>query len=169
MEVFTVLRAEQFVTSRAPLLERYRDQLKPEVIWNIEHGLKLDAGRIGWAERERARIQQSLAALLEGFDLFCCPAAIAPPFPVEMRYLAELNGHRFPSYIDWVACCYAVTLTGAPALSLPCGFTSTGLPVGLQLVGRGRGEAALLSHAAALEDALGLAGRVPIDPRHTHG
>ncbi|MGD9510561.1 MAG: amidase family protein, partial [Geminicoccaceae bacterium] len=68
-------------------------------------------------------------------------------------------------YIDWVAINYAITLTGCPALSLPCGFTASGLPVGLQIVGRPRGEAELLAAAAALEDALGLAGSVPIDPR----
>ena len=46
--------------------------------------------------------------------VLCCPAAIVPPFPVEQRYLAELNGHRFPSYIDWVTIAYAITLTGLP-------------------------------------------------------
>ena len=60
---------------------------------------------------------------------------------------------------------YAITLTGCPALSLPCGFTAAGLPVGLQIVGRPRGEAALLRAAVWIEDLLGLAGAVPIDPR----
>lgn len=164
-EVFTILRAEQFVTARAPLLEQHRDKLKPEVIWNIEHGLKLDAGRIGWAERERGLMQQRLAEFLAAFDLFCCPTAIVPPFPVEQRYVEALQGHRFPSYIDWVSVTYALTLTGAPVISVPCGFTAAGLPVGLQLVGRSRGEADLLAQAAALEDLLGLAAGLPIEPR----
>jgi amidase len=80
----------------------------------------------------------------------------------------ELNGHRFPSYIDWVAINYAITLTGCPALSLPCGFTKAGLPVGLQIVGPPRGEAKLLAAAAMLESLLGLAGRVPLDPQARH-
>ena len=86
------------------------------------------------------------------------------PFAVEQRYLGELNGHRFPSYIDWVTIAYAITLTACPALSLPCGFTASGLPVGLQIVGPPRGEAKLLGHAARIEETLGLAGSVPIDP-----
>jgi amidase len=164
-EVFTVLRGQQFVTSRAPLLERHRDRLKPEVVWNIERGMALTADEIGRAERERGLMQRRAAAFLAGHDLLCCPAAIVPPFPVGRRYVEELNGHRFPSYIDWVAINYAVTLTGCPALSLPCGFAASGLPVGLQIVGPPRGEAGLLAAAAMLEDVLGLAGRVPTDPR----
>ncbi|MCS7267098.1 MAG: amidase family protein [Geminicoccaceae bacterium] len=164
-EVFRVLRAAHFVTTRGPLLEKHRDRLKPEVIWNIEAGLRLTAEEIGWAERLRAEMQRSAAAFMEHFDLLLCPAAITAPFPVEQRYLEELGGHRFATYIDWVAITYAVTLTGLPALSLPCGFTRSGLPVGLQMVGRPRGEAALLCAAAWLEDRLGVAPRLPIDPR----
>jgi amidase len=164
-EAFTTLRAEAFVAGRGPLLERHRDRLKPEVVWNIERGLELAAGEIGRAERLRGEMQRGMADFLGRHDLLCCPAAIVPPFPVGRRYVEELNGHRFPSYIDWVAACYAVTLTGCPALSLPCGFTRDGLPVGLQIVGPPRGEARLLAQAAMLEDLLGLAGRVPIEPR----
>jgi amidase len=164
-EVFMVLRAAQFAGRMAPLLAAHRDRLKPEVVWNIEHGLRLDADAIGRAERQRGVLQQRLTAFLAEHDLLLTPTAITPPFPVETRFLAELNGHRFPSYIDWVAITYAITLTGCPALSLPCGFTASGLPVGLQIVGRPRGEARLLAAAAMLEDLLGQAGKVPIDPR----
>jgi amidase len=167
VEVFTVLRAEAFVASRAPLLERHRDRLKPEMVWNIERGLGLTADEIGRAERERGLMQRRTAAFLADHDLLLCPAAIVPPFPVEQRHVEELNGHRFPSYIDWVAINYAITLTGCPALSLPCGFTRAGLPVGLQIVGPPRGEAKLLAAAAMLEEVLGLRDRVPIDPRQS--
>ena len=162
---FTTLRAAQYAADKAPLLDAHRAQLKPEVIWNIEHGLSLTALQIGEAERQRGLLQLRMAEFLASYDLLLCPTAIVPPFPVEQRFLAELNGHRFPSYIDWVAMAYAITLTGCPALSLPCGFTAAGLPVGLQMVGKPRGEAGLLAAAAMLEDTLGLAARVPIDPR----
>jgi amidase len=166
-EVFTTLRAASFVAGKAPLLASHRVRLKPEVIWNIERGMRLTADEIGVAERERGEMQRRMAAFLADHDLLCCPAAIVPPFPVERRYLEELDGHRFPSYIDWVAITYAITLTGCPALSLPCGFTAAGLPVGLQIVGPPRGEAMLLTAAAMLEDVLGLGGSVPLDPRQT--
>jgi amidase len=165
VEVFRVLRAAQFAGNMAPLLEQHRDRLKPEVVWNVEQGMRLGADEIGRAERERGALQRRMAEFLGRYDLLLCPAAVVPPFRVEVRYLEELNGHRFPSYIDWVAINYAVTLTGCPALSLPCGFTASGLPVGLQMVGPPRGEAKLLAAAAMLEDALGIAASVPIDPR----
>ena len=135
-EVFTVLRAAQYAANMAPLLEQHRDRLKPEVVWNIERGLRLTADEIGRAERERGLLQRRMAEFMSRYDLLLCPAAIVPPFPVENRYVAELNGHSFPSYIDWVTIAYAITLTACPALSLPCGFTAGGLPVGLQMVVR---------------------------------
>lgn len=165
VETFLVLRAELFAASMAPLLETHRHLLKPEVIWNVEKGLSLDAGAIGAAERARSQMHASFLDLFEDVDLLLCPAAICPAFPVEWRYLEELNGHRFASYIDWVTIAFAISMTGAPALSLPVGLTEAGLPVGLQLVGRPRGEAALLAAAAMLEDHVGRLITAPIDPR----
>ena len=135
------------------------------MIWNIERGLELKAADIGWAERERAAMQARMAAFFGEHDLLLCPAAIVPPFEVEMRYLEKLGEHRFPSYIDWVSITYAISLTGCPALSLPCGFTADGLPIGLQLVAPPRGEARLLQAAAMMEDLFDVARTVPIDPR----
>ena len=70
-----------------------------------------------------------------------------------------------PTYIDWLVLGYAITVTGCPAISIPCGFTADGLPVGLQLVGTPYGEAELLRAAAWCEAVLGAASREPIDPR----
>ena len=165
VETFTVLRAELFAANMQPLLEQHRDLLKPEVIWNIEKGLTLDAGTIGAAERARSAMFGSLADLFDEVDLLLCPAAICPAFPVEWRYLEELNGHRFETYIDWVAIASAISLTGAPALSLPCGLTAAGLPVGLQIVGPPRAEARVLAAAAMLEDHIGRLITGPLDPR----
>ncbi len=164
VEIFRIQRAHLFAATRTTLLENYKDQLKPEVIWNIEEGWRLTSKEIGWSERARGALQKSVAEFFRTHDLLLCPAAILPPFPVEKRYIEELNGHRFQTYIDWVTVAFAITLAGCPALSLPCGFTKAGLPVGLQLVGPPRGEAKLLAAAAALEDLLGLADHVPIDP-----
>ena len=76
-----------------------------------------------------------------------------------------MAGHKFENYFDWYTIAYAITVTSLPALSVPCGFTESGLPVGLQVVGPPRGEAALLGAAALFEQALGIACQLPIDPR----
>ena len=95
----------------------------------------------------------------------CAPATIVAPFPVENRYVAECAGKKFDNYVEWLGIVYAITLVCCPALSLPCGFTASGLPVGLQMVAPPRGEAQLLAGAKVLEDILGVRGTTPIDPR----
>jgi amidase len=109
----------------------------------------------------------STAEFFETYDLLLAPATIVPPFPVEQRYVESCDGHTFETYIDWLAIAYAITLVSLPALSLPCGFTAKGLPVGLQMIGPPRGEGQLLSCAGILEDALVLE-HLPIVPRTAH-
>jgi amidase len=164
-ECFHVLRAFDFAISKAELLRTKRDLLKPEVIWNIEQGLKLSVDDLAKAEAQRVAMTARTITFFETYDLLLCPATITAPFPIEQRYLAECNGHTFDNYVQWLGIVYAITLVCCPALSLPCGFTSTGLPVGLQIVARPRNEAGLLAGAALLEDILGLRGSTPIDPR----
>jgi len=163
-EAFQTLRAVSFATGHAAELEQHGDKLKPDVIWNIEKGFAVTGEEVARATRFLGRITASLTAFFERYDLLLAPATIVAAFPVEYRTLTECAGVKFDTYIDWLAIVFAVTLTSAPALSLPCGFTKSRLPVGLQMVGPLRGEAQLLSHAAALEAELGL-DLGPIEPR----
>jgi amidase len=164
-ECFHVLRAFDFAISKAALLRGKRDQLKPEVIWNIEEGLKLSVEQLERAEAQRVAMTARTLEFFGTYDLLLTPATIVAPFPVEDRYVAECAGHKFDNYVEWLGIVYAITLVCCPALSLPCGFTTSGLPVGLQMVAAPRGEAQLLAGARVLEDILGLRGTTPIDPR----
>jgi amidase len=164
-ECFHVLRAFDFALSKAALLRTKRDQLKPEVIWNIEEGLKLTVEKIERAEAQRVAMTARTLEFFDKYDLLLCPATIVAPYPVENRYVAECDGKKFDNYVEWLGIVYAITLVCCPALSMPCGFTASGLPVGLQVVAPPRGEAQLLSGARALEEILGLRGATPIDPR----
>jgi amidase len=164
-ECFHVLRAYDFAISKAELLRTRRDQLKPEVIWNIEQGLKLTVEQLARAEAQRVAMTARTLEFFRNYDLLLAPATIVAPFPVENRYVAECAGKKFDNYVEWLGIVYAITLVCVPALSLPCGFTASGLPVGLQMVGPPRGDAQLLSGAKLLEDILGLRGTTPIDPR----
>jgi amidase len=160
-----VLRAYDYAVSRAKLLRRHRDLLKPEVIWNIEKGLALTVEELERAEAQRVALTARALAFFADYDLLLTPATIVPPFPVEQRYVTECSGTTFTNYLDWLAIAYAITMVCCPALSLPCGFTAEGLPVGLQIAGPPRSEARILAAAKALEDILGLRGATPIDPR----
>jgi amidase len=165
VETFGVLRALGFVAGHREHYETHRDKLKPDVIWNIERGLALTASDIARAELARGALHHRVVEFFRSYDLLLCPAACVPPFDVKVRWLKELNGVAFDNYVEWIRITYAVTLTSCPALSLPCGFTRDGRPVGLQMVGRPRGEAELLGAAAALEEILDIARLVPLDPR----
>ena len=164
-ECFHVLRAFDFAISKAALLRDKRELLKPEVVWNIEQGLKLSVEDIERAEAQRIAMTARTLAFFETYDLLLAPATIVAPFPIEHRYVAECAGKKFDNYVEWLGIVYAITLVCCPALSLPCGFTASGLPVGLQMVAPPRNEAGLLAGARVLEDILGVHGTTPIDPR----
>jgi amidase len=164
-ECFQTLRAFDFAIRKAALLREHRDLLKPELIWNIEKGLRLTVEQIEKAEVQRIALATRTLAFFESYDLLLTPATIVPAFPLENRYLAECAGRPFDNYIEWLAIAYAITLVCCPALSMPCGFTKEGLPVGLQIVAAPRAEAQLLAGAKLLEDLLGVRGSTPIDPK----
>jgi len=143
-ETFQTLRAAGYAAGKAELLASHRDQLKPEVIWNIEKGMALTADSIGAALRAQGRLCARIGRFFESHDLLLCPAAIVPPFDVDIRWLEACQGERFETYIDWLRLATAITLTGCPAASIPAGLTADGLPVGLQLVGPPRMEGVVL-------------------------
>jgi amidase len=167
-KLFQDMRAELFVIGRQALLEQHREKLKPEVIWNIEKGMQMSLGQAAAAHRAHVAMYQRMCDFFEDFDLLITPTVMAAPRNVEIRYLEEVNGTRFDNYVDWLMHTYVITLTTCPAISVPCGFTESGLPVGLQLIAPPRGEAALLSAAAAFEQTTGIAARVPMDPVVRH-
>jgi amidase len=164
-ECFHVLRAFDFAITKANLLRTKRDLLKPEVIWNIEEGLKLTVEKLERAEAQRVAMTARAVEFFRTYDLLVTPTTIVPPFPVENRYVAECAGKPFDNYVEWLGIVYAITLACCPSLSLPCGFTASGLPVGVQVVSAPRGDAQVLAGAKALEDIVGLRGTTPIEPK----
>ena len=163
--VFQTLRGAQFAGGMSGLLREYRSLLKDEIIWNIEHGMSLSTEEIGRAEVERGGIINRTARFFEKYDVLVCPTVVSPPFDVDIRYLTEIDGQSFPTYISWLILTFALTLTGCPVISVPCGFTESGLPVGIQIMAPWREEGYLLGVAALFEQAAGLSGLVPLEPR----
>lgn len=161
---FRVLRNAQRAAAR-DLYEAHRDKLGPEMRHYADVGLRQSAAELADAELGRARIYARMVAFFESYDILACPAVAAPPFPIEQRHVMELEGTSFGEPFGWLFLTFVISLTTCPAISVPCGFTSSGLPVGLQLVGRPRDEFGVLSAAALLETELGLDRLLPIDPR----
>ncbi len=165
IETFQTQRAVLIAASRGALLETDRARVGAHIVWNIEKGLNLTADEVIRAERERQALYHRVATFFETHDILALPTVAVPPFPVTQPYPTEIGGQVLTSYIDWMFLTFVVTLTGCPALSIPCGFTRTGLPVGLQLVGRPQREGELLGYARVLEDILGIAATTPRLPR----
>jgi len=164
-DVFNTLRAFLFTGYIGrQVLEEHRDKLKPEVIWNIEKGLALSAPDIAAAEAARARIYQKFYDLFSRYEVLLCPAVLTKPFDVNIRYLEALGGEQFETYVSWLIMTFAITITSCPAISVPCGFSADGLPIGLQMVTAAQREDLLLGTAALFEDLAGLHRQVPIDP-----
>jgi len=164
-DAFLPIRAFQFAAEYHDALDRHRDRLKPEVVWNIEEGLKLTAADLARAELARAAVRAAAVGFIDVNGVLITPTAPVAPYPVEQRYVDEIDGGKLATYIDWLVLGYAITVTGCPAISIPCGFTADGLPVGLQLVGSPYGEAELLATAAWCETVLGVSLKTPIEPR----
>lgn len=164
IETFQTLRGVLFAALRGELLQTERQRINPSIVWNIEKGLKLTAGEIIRAERDCAALYHRVAAFFDRYDLLLCPTVAVPPYPVEQPYPTRIGDQQLTSYIDWMFLTFVVTLTGCPALSLPCGFTKGGMPVGLQIIGRSNADAAVIAAASLLEPEFGIAPRLPIDP-----
>jgi amidase len=121
------------------------------VIWNIEQGLALDGAKLARAEILRTGLYQRMRAFLEQYEFLLGPVNQLAPFPVETEFPTEIAGVKLGNYLDWMKSCYYVTITSHPAISVPAGFTTDGLPVGLQIVGRYRDDFGVLQLAHAFE------------------
>ncbi len=164
-EIFKTLRAWHFELSYGELLEEHRDLMKETVVWNIEQGARLSGPEVGRAERGRTELYHRVRTFMEDYEFLVAPVSQVPPFDVKQRYVTEINGMEMGTYIDWMKSCYYVTVTGLPAISVPCGFTPEGLPVGVQIVGRYRDDLSVLQLANAFEQATGFGKhRPPIAP-----
>jgi amidase len=156
MGVFQVQRAA-LLRIKGELLDEsspgWRKHAKDATAWNIEKGMTLKTADLINSERERTAIYQRVAAFFENFDALVLPAAQVPPFAVETEWVTEINGAQMATYIDWMTICCAISVTGLPAIAVPAGFTESGLPVGVQIVGRPRGDFELLQIARGFEQA----------------
>lgn len=160
-EAFKVWRAWYFALAFADLLATHREQMKDTVIWNIEEGMKLTGLQLGRAERKRTELYHRVRQFLENYEFLILPVSQVPPFDVQQRYVTEINGITLDTYLDWMRSCYYISVLGLPAISVPCGFTPEGLPVGVQIVGRHQDDWGVLQIAFAFEQATGFWRRHP--------
>ena len=153
-DIFHTLRAWNFELAHADNFARYGEEnFKDTIRWNVEQGRGLSAAQISRIEVKRTELFQRVRVFLDTYEYLLLPTAQVPPFPIEWEYPTEINGETMRTYIDWMMSCAYITVTGLPAISVPCGFTDDGLPVGLQIVGRPHADLAVLQLAYAFQEA----------------
>lgn len=154
-EIFKVWRAWRFELRYTELLKDHRKLIKDTVVWNTEQGQKLTGPQLGRAEVQRTELYHRVREFMENYEFLICPVNQVPPFDIKQPYVEEIDGVKMETYIDWMKSCYYITVTGLPAISVPCGFTPEGLPVGMQIVGRHNADLSVLQLAHAFEKATG--------------
>ena len=154
-------RGLTMVANHADKLPQWKEQMQKGLVWNIEQGLALTPRDIAKAQTLRTQLWQRVRAFMTTRELLILPTVAVSPFPVEQPYPTEIDGKPLDNYTQWFFLTYGITVTGLPVISVPCGFTKGGLPVGLQIVGRRRQEAMVLRAAAAFEAAAPWADKFP--------
>ena len=109
----------------------------------------------------RRALFDRVTRFFEQYSLLIGPTTQVVPFDVSEPYVRAIEGVEMRDYLDWMQSCARVTVTGCPALSLPAGFSSDGLPIGMQLIAPVRSERRLLGYAKTIEAATRHATRLP--------
>jgi amidase len=160
-EVFMILRQWASWNTYKDLLDRHRDQLKPDAIWEIEAGSRLNPGIFEKAFFEYQQLQKRVLSFQTRYQFLVCAVNQVPPFDQSEHWPKEIDGVRMENYISWMKSTYWISATLSPAMSVPAGFTDDGLPVGIQIVGGPGQDFNVLSMGQAFEQATGFGKRRP--------
>ena len=160
-ESFRIWRGWGRELNQGELLKNHRESLKETMVWDIEQGVNLTGPQVGLAEKKRMSLFQKMNSFMNEYEFFICPVSQVPPFDVKQRWITEINGVQMNDFLEWMKSCYFITATAHPSISVPCGFTKDGLPVGIQIVGRYRDEFGILQFAKAFEDMTEVWKKIP--------
>ena len=148
------MRGLYFLAGFRKLYDEHRDELDPNLVWNIEDALTSSSADMAAALAEQTRIYQDFQSVFERCDVLVTPAVNVLPFPHRMSYPEMLDGRPARHYAEWYSLSYGISLVGHPAISIPAGLDPQGTPFGLQVIGSRHGDLRLLEVAQALESLL---------------
>jgi len=128
-----------------------RDRIKPEALWEYDQGQNLSGMDTVRAAAERTAFLNAVLKRFERFDFLALPSAQVWPFPAEWRWPQMIEGRPMDTYHRWMEAVIYATFAGLPCISMPAGFGASGLPMGVQLIGRPHADLAVLQLARAYE------------------
>ena len=137
----------------APFLvqPKNREWMKPEALWESDQAASLTGNDFMSASATRTQLHQHLLQLFDKVDFLAIPSAQVWPFDIAKRWPTDIAGKTMDTYHRWMEVVILPTLAGLPCISIPVGFNAAGLPMGMQLIGKPRGDLALLQLAHAYE------------------
>ena len=152
-DTFRTLRAWLFQAGFGELLAAHPEAFKQSLADNIRAGESLTGADVARAYAQRTALAERMRRFFGSYDVLVLPTSQVPPFPADEEYPAAINGRPMATYLDWMRSAYVITVTGCPAISVPAGTTTGGLPVGVQIVAPFGADRRLLEVAAAFEAA----------------
>ncbi|WP_051299173.1 amidase [Arthrobacter castelli] len=160
--VFRNTRAFNFALSLGDLVAEHGEVIKPEIRWNVEQGWELSSADLIETALARTRLEHRMQEFFDRYDVIASPCAQVLPFDAAERYPGSINGVELDNYLGWMRSACLISATGVPALSVPAGFSESGLPVGLQLAMSHGQDVELLQVGHGFEQATGFARQAPV-------
>jgi len=160
-ECFLLWRHWFYEHAYGDVLERDSEQLNSYVHWHVEEGRKLTGPQLSRIEAKRTALYQRMRQFMEKYEFFLAPVNQVLPFDVKTMFPTEIAGVKMDNYLAWMKSAYYISAVGNPAMSVPCAFSSGGLPIGTQIVGRHNDDWGLLQMAYAFEQATQIGKRRP--------
>jgi len=151
MSIISGTRAFNMVARYADRYDQHQARMAPALINQIKGALTVDLRTVTQAERGRTRYWHRVREMLTKYDYLLTPTIGDAPFRLDQPLPTSVGGKPVERYYDVILPTYAFSLTGLPVISVPCGFTKAGLPVGMQIVGRRQRDDLVLEAAAAYE------------------
>ncbi len=130
-----------------------RALIKSEALWEYDQAAQLSGMQVVAASVRRSAFYQQMLAMFDSYDVLALPSAQVWPFDANLRWPTHINDRAMDTYHRWMEVVIYATFSGLPCLSVPVGFGPSGLPIGMQLIGRPRGDRAVLQLAHAYERA----------------
>jgi amidase len=161
-ECFLAWRHWTIESGFGDLIATKGDQLNEYVHWHVEEGRKLTGPYLARVELKRSALYQRVGEFMDKYEFFVLPVNQVLPFDVTQHYPTEINSVKMENYLSWMKSACYITATGNPAASVPCAFSKTGLPIGVQIVGRNHEDWSVLQMAFAFEQARNLEKRRPV-------
>ncbi|HOI75813.1 MAG TPA: amidase [Syntrophales bacterium] len=132
----------------------WRALMKPEAVWEVENGLEIRGDAVYRATVDRSAWYLALDALFRKYECLLLPSAQVFPFNAGVHWPKEIAGRTMDTYHRWMEVVIGPSLAGLPTISVPVGFNDTGLPMGLQVIGKPGADLTVLQLAYAYEQAM---------------